>query len=106
LNVGVIFRESSIDLTAIVLPRLHSETARELIRRNDAMWNSEIVEDRTKLFLSELQIFEGFSNDEVSFGVMCAVEKWLTALQGVERCHAVECLHELAERIHDPDSTR
>jgi hypothetical protein len=33
----------------------------------------EIVEDQTKLFLNELQIFEGFSNDEVSFGVMCAV---------------------------------
>jgi hypothetical protein len=30
----------------------------------------------------------------------------LTALQGVERCHAVECLHELAERIHDPESTQ
>jgi hypothetical protein len=70
------------------------------------MWNSEIVEDRTKLFLNKLQIFEGFSNDEVSFGVMCAVEGWLTALQGVERCHAVECLHELAERIHDPESTQ
>jgi hypothetical protein len=27
----------------------------------------------------------------------------LTTLQGVERCHAIECLHELAERIHDPD---
>ena len=65
----------------------------------DSWWNSEIVEDRTKLFLRNLQSFEGFSKDEVSFGVMCAVEDWLTSLQGVERSHAVECLHELAERI-------
>jgi hypothetical protein len=34
----------------------------------DSWWNSEIVEDRTKLFLRNLQSFEGFSNDEVSFG--------------------------------------
>jgi hypothetical protein len=103
MNAGVIFRESSVDLIAIVLPRLRPETTSELIRRNEVMWNSEIVEDRTKLFLNKLQIFEGFSNDEVSFGVMCAVEDWLTALQGVERSHAVECLHELAERIHIPE---
>lgn len=64
------------------------------------MWNSEIVEDRTKSFLNKLQIFEGFSDDEVSFGVICAVEDWLTALKGIERSHAVECLRELAERIH------
>ena len=64
------------------------------------MWNSEIVEDQTKLFLNKLQFFEGFSNDEVSFGVMCAVEDWLTALHGLERSHAVECLHALAERLH------
>jgi hypothetical protein len=84
------------------LPRLRCVTS-ELIR-NDArgfsMWNSEIVEDRTKLFLTELQSFEGYSNDEVSFGVICAVEDWFTALQGAERSHAVECLFELAERIH------
>jgi hypothetical protein len=70
------------------------------MRNSDIVWNSEIVEDQTKLFLSKLQSFEGFSDHEVSFGVMCAVEDWLTTLQGVERSHAIECLHELAERIH------
>lgn len=57
----------------------------------------EIVEDRTKLFLRNLQSFEGFSNDEVSFGVMCAVEDWLTSwCRAQSRCGM---LHELAERI-------
>jgi hypothetical protein len=69
------------------------------------MWNSEIVEDRTKLFLSKLQNFEGFSNDDVSFGVMCAVEDWLTTLRSANRSHAVECLRELAERIHLSEPT-
>ena len=72
------------------------------MQNSEIVWNSEIGEDRTTRFLSKLQSFEGFSNDEVSFGVMCAVESWLTALQGVERSHAVECLHELAERIRAP----
>lgn len=72
------------------------------MRNSDIVLNSEIVEDQTKLFLSKLQRFEGFSDHEVSFGVMCAVEDWLTTLQGVERSQAVECLHELAERIHSP----
>ena len=67
----------------------------------ESIWNSEIVEDRTKLFLTKLQDFEGFSDDEVSFGVICAIEEWLTGLQGVERSHAFECLHELAARIQD-----
>jgi hypothetical protein len=90
------------------LPRLRSETS-ALIRGGmmqvDSRWNSEIVEDRTKVFLSDLQCVEGFSDDEVSFGVMCAVEDWLTALRGVERNHAVECLRELAERMQRSEST-
>ena len=76
------------------------------MRNSDIVWNSEIVEDQTKLFLSKLQSFEGFSDHEVSFGAMCAVEDWLTTLQGVERSHAIECLHELAERIRHPESVQ
>lgn len=71
----------------------------------DVMWNAEIVEDRTKLFLSEVQGAEGFSNDEVSFGVMSAVEDWLDALQGSERRQAVERLFDLAARIHLSEPT-
>jgi hypothetical protein len=64
------------------------------------------LKTKTKLLLSKLQTFEGFSDHEVSLGVMCAVEDWLTTLRGVERSHAVECLHELAERIHHPESSQ
>jgi hypothetical protein len=69
------------------------------------MWNAEIVEDRTKLFLTKLQGAEGLSNDEISFGVLSAVEDWLDALQGSERRQAVERLFDLAARLHLSEPT-
>lgn len=66
----------------------------------DFMWNAEIVEDRTTLFLTKMQGEEGFSDSEVSFDVVRAIEDWINASTGDERKRFVEQLFDLAARIH------